>query len=184
MDKIKDRQLAELLVLGQQGDKNAYERFLLEAAHLLRTYLSKRMGGTEVVEDVLQDTLLSVHRARQTYISEKPVGPWLYAICEHRMTDFFRKYRRIEQVEVSSPESLETFAGVIQSEQSSDRGDQVLEALRKLPERQRQVIELLKIYDLSVKEVAIRTGLTESAVKVTAFRGYETIRRFFGVRGK
>jgi RNA polymerase sigma factor (sigma-70 family) len=58
----------------------------------------------------------------------------------------------------------------------------VLEALQRLPQKQRRVIELLKLQDLSVKEVAIEVGLSEGAVKVTAFRGYEAMRKLFGVK--
>jgi RNA polymerase sigma-70 factor (ECF subfamily) len=54
----------------------------------------------------------------------------------------------------------------------------------KLPERQRRIIELLKIQELSVREVAAQTGMSESAVKVAAFRGYEAIRKIFGVKTK
>ena len=46
------------------------------------------------------------------------------------------------------------------------------------------MIELLKVQGLSVKEVSAHTGMSESSVKVTAFRGYETIRRIFGVDKK
>jgi RNA polymerase sigma-70 factor (ECF subfamily) len=51
-----------------------------------------------------------------------------------------------------------------------------------LPGKQRRVIELLKLQELSVREVAARVGMSESAVKVTAFRGYEAIRKMMGVR--
>ena len=63
-------------------------------------------------------------------------------------------------------------------------GQRVLDLLDQLPAKQRQVIELLKIGDLSVKEVSAQIGMSASAVKVTAFRGYEAIRRFLGVGGK
>ena len=54
------------------------------------------------------------------------------------------------------------------------------EALASLPEKQRQVIKLLKVQGMSVKEVSVATGMSESSVKVTAFRGYEAIREIFG----
>lgn len=60
------------------------------------------------------------------------------------------------------------------------RGERILEALKRLPPRQRQIIELLKLNDLSVKEIAMQLGMQESAVKVTAFRGYAAIRKIFG----
>ena len=53
----------------------------------------------------------------------------------------------------------------------------VRRAVAGLPERQRQVIELLKFEDLSVRDVAARLGMSEANVKVTAHRGYRALRR-------
>ena len=50
-------------------------------------------------------------------------------------------------------------------------------AVAALPQRQRQVIEALKFQDQSVREVAGRLSMTESAVKVTAHRGYRALKR-------
>ena len=49
-----------------------------------------------------------------------------------------------------------------------------------LPERQRDVIEGLKFRDESVRDVANRTNMTMSAVKVTAHRGYQALRKILG----
>jgi RNA polymerase sigma-70 factor (ECF subfamily) len=173
--------LAGLLVEAQEGDTAAYERFLVGASEVLRPFLSRRMRDPEMVEDVVQDTLLSIHRARHTYLPGRPLGPWLYAICEHRMTDFYRRHRRIERREVAAPDDLASRAAASPPPYESERGRLVREALARLPERQRTVIELLKVHDLSVKEAAAHTGMSESAVKVTAFRGYQAIRKLLGV---
>jgi RNA polymerase sigma-70 factor (ECF subfamily) len=53
-------------------------------------------------------------------------------------------------------------------------------AVNALPPRQRQVIEQLKFEDRSVREVAGRLRMSESAVKVTAHRGYRALRRLLG----
>ena len=179
MDAERDQRLAGLLTEAQDGDGASYERFLLEVSRLLRRYLVKRMGDVETVEDVLQETLMSIHRARHTYLPGRPLGPWLYAICEHRRTDFYRRHRRIERTEVAVTDDVADRAAPLSHE--TERGHRVREALARLPERQRRIIELLKIHDYTVKEAAAKTGMSESAVKVTAFRGYQTIRRLLGV---
>jgi RNA polymerase sigma-70 factor (ECF subfamily) len=179
LDSERDRKLAGLLVLAQQGDQVAYEEFLIETAGILRRFLSKRMDF-DMVEDVLQDTLLSVHRFLHTYLPGRPVGPWLYAICGNRMVDFYRRKRRIQLVE-SGLDVNDQAVSQIEHEDRSTNGN-ALDALKRLPERQRLVIGMLKIHGLSVKEVATQTGMSESAVKVTAFRGYETIRKLFGIK--
>jgi len=94
------------------------------------------------------------------------------------MTDFYRWHRRVEKVEIALTEDIDP-----QSEENK-RGRSVLEALAGLPEKQQQVIKLLKVQGLSVKEVSAATGMSESSVKVTAFRGYESIRQIFGVAKK
>jgi RNA polymerase sigma-70 factor (ECF subfamily) len=181
LDADRDRELAALLAEAQDGNQVAYEAFLVGASAELRGFLSRRMGNVEAVEDVLQDTLLSIHHARHTYLPGRPVSPWLYAICKHRMTDFYRRHRRIERVEVPAPDDIGARAAAPAAPPDDERGRLVREALGRLPYKQRHVIELLKVHDLSVKEAAARTGMSESAVKVTAFRGYQTIRKIFGV---
>ena len=53
-------------------------------------------------------------------------------------------------------------------------------ALESLPERQREVVRALKLRDESVKEISERLGMSQSAVKVTAHRGYKALRRLLG----
>ena len=180
MDPAHDNELAALLALAQQGDGAAYERFLLGACRVLRPFLARRMREPELAEDVLQDTLLSVHRARHTHLPGRPVGPWLYVICEHRIADFHRQRRRLGRVEALAE---------VAPEPGGNRPDAqpevvALDALVRLPGKQRRVIELLKLRDLSVREVAGKFGMSESAVKGTAFRGYQAMRKMMGVNRK
>ena len=53
-------------------------------------------------------------------------------------------------------------------------------AVQSLPNRQRAVIEGLKFKDQSVREVAGQLNMSESAVKVTAHRGYRALKRLLG----
>lgn len=178
MNSEKDVKLAALFAKAQLGETSSYEEFLNEASRILRRFLSNR-ADPNAVEDILQETLLAIHRVRHTYTPGRPIGPWLYAICSNRMTDFYRRSRRRQQVEVELDETSEKYF----QDQSKEEGlgRMVYEILSRLPERQRRIIELLKIQGLTVKEVAVHTGMSESSVKITAFRGYEAVRRIFGV---
>jgi RNA polymerase sigma-70 factor (ECF subfamily) len=173
----QDKVLSSLLVLAQNGDKDAYNSFLNEISRILRSYLLSRMKETDIVDDIVQDTLISIHKARQTYLPERPLGPWLYAICNHRLVDFYRKFRRVQSYEEQI--GFDLFPEIsIDIENEID----IEECLLDLPSTQRSVIQLLKVEGHSVKEVALKMGISESNVKVTAFRGYENIRRKMGVK--
>jgi len=60
--------------------------------------------------------------------------------------------------------------------------DAIHAAVAMLPARQREVVQSLKLQEESVREVAGRLRMSESAVKVTAHRGYRTLKRLLGVR--
>jgi RNA polymerase sigma-70 factor, ECF subfamily len=184
LNPVRDQQLAQLLTRAQGGDQAAYESFLREASEVLRAFLAKRMTSAgDRVEDVLQETLLTLHRARHSFLPGRPVGPWLYAICQHRVAEFYRRHRRIEAFEM--PTDLHEIAVADESQPEAEGlGAMVWEALLKLPRKQREIIECLKLRDLSVKEVAVQAGMSESAVKITAFRGYEGIRKMLDVKRK
>ena len=177
MNSEQDNLLSSLLVLAQNGDKEAYNSFLKMTSFILRSYLSNRMKEADMIDDIVQDTLIAIHKARHTYLPERPIGPWIYAICKNRMIDFYRKYRKIQSKEEQV--SLDLFPEISSALENEVN---IEEYLLELPSIQRSVIQLLKIDGDSVKEVALKMGISESNVKVTAFRGYENIRRKIGVK--
>lgn len=183
LDPTQDNRLSALLALGQLGDRDAYQAFLLEASACLRRYLMSRIRLRADLEDVLQETLFAIHRARHTYTPGRPVAPWMYAICENRAIDAIRKRQRMEKLKDSwRLESVGTYAEAnFDGHQQTER---VLGLLDKLPRRQKQIIELLKLRELPVAQIAALTGMSESAVKVTAFRGYERVRQLLGLKKK
>lgn len=180
METALDQQLTAWVKEARGGDTASYGRLLAEVAKVLRPYFERRARRQELVEDLVQETLISVHRYMPTYDINRLFGPWLYAIAEHRLIDSMRKLRRIESNEVSQ----ETSGWDCALENTGDGRDvlDVEAALSLLNPKQRQVIEMLKVKDMTAKEVATATGLSVSDVKVTAFRGYEALRRYYGVK--
>ena len=65
---------------------------------------------------------------------------------------------------------------------SNELARRAIELLATLNPNQRIAIELLKFEGLSVKEAADRMSISEAALKVTAHRGYEQLRRRLGVK--
>src|SRR5262245_62978295 len=64
------------MAAAQAGDKIVYEQLLRSLLPDLRLFIRGRVESS-VVEDVVQNVLLSIHRARHTYRSERPFGPWV-----------------------------------------------------------------------------------------------------------
>src|SRR5215470_6141190 len=95
-----DRKLSALMRRAQGGDPLAYEALLVEATALVRAFVRRRLRELDAVEDVVQETLLSIHRDRHTYDPSRAFLPWMYAIARHRLLDFVQKQRRLGEKEI------------------------------------------------------------------------------------
>lgn len=178
MTPEQERQSAALMRMAQAGDQEAYTSLLLLLTSTTRKFARARLGAVPWIDDVVQETLLTVHRALQTYDPRRPFGPWFYAIASTRLIDAVRRERRITRRELSRDADFDV-AEPAADDQDID-AEAIRAAVRSLPERQRDVIEGLKFRDESVRDVASRTNMTMSAVKVTAHRGYQALRKLLG----
>lgn len=161
----------------QDGDRRAYEALLIEVARLVREFARNRLRGADYAEDIVQETLLSIHRARHTYDPGRPFGPWMYAIARHRISDFAEKQRRRSKTEVLGQAGLEEIGAQETFAEDRCSAGFLRQALAHLSNKQREVIQMLKLEDYSVAEISRRTGLSVSSVKVTAHRGYKKLRK-------
>lgn len=175
-----DHRLSELMRAAQDGDRLAYATLLTGVAAAVRDFVRKRLPDVESQEEVVQDTLLCIHRDRHTYDPGRPFRPWMYAITRHRLSDHLEKQRRRSQIEVLAEAEAEDPASA-ETRARDPRAPGILHhALAQLSKTQREIIQMLKLDGLSVTEISMRTGLTASNVKVTAHRGYKRLRALIG----
>lgn len=164
------------MAAAQDGDSEAYERLLRALLPALRGFVASRLGDPPSVEDVCQNVLLSVHRARHTYRPERPFEPWFWTIARNAITDAHRS--RASRLRREEP--LLDADQAVAPEQAVEVGlplsPGLTRALRALPAGQRQAVELLHVRQLSVAEAAARLGVTPGALKVRAHRGYRALR--------
>ncbi len=175
----QDQRLAALMESAQRGDASKYESLLAEIAMLARTFFERRGVPSHCLEDLVQETLISIHRGRHTYNSRKPFGPWVFAIAQHRLVDSWRQLARGSRHLRNYAEHVSVTGN---SRMSDELAQRAIEVLANLNPNQRLAIELLKFDGLSVKEAACRMRMSEAALKVTAHRGYEQLRRRLGVK--
>jgi RNA polymerase sigma-70 factor (ECF subfamily) len=178
----QEDEAAGLMRRAQDGDRIAYASLLTLLTTVTRHFVRRRAGSSATwVDDVVQETLLSVHGARQTYDASRPFGPWFYAIASNRMIDAVRRERRVRSREVAGDQLPDRGTRAAAPAHEEIDVEAIRAAVAALPVRQRDVIDALKFQDQSVREVAGRMAMSESAVKVTAHRGYRTLKRLLGV---
>jgi RNA polymerase sigma-70 factor (ECF subfamily) len=177
----QERQAGEGMRRAQQGDQRAYDDLLRLLAAAARGFVGRRVGWVDWTEDVVQEVLLTVHRARRTYDPSRPFAPWFYAIVNSRLIDALRSRRRVTTREVPDEYALAAEAAPEpRGGAANDLRETLARAVAGLPRVQREVVSLMKYEDLSVREIAARLGMTEAAVKATAHRGYKGLRATVG----
>lgn len=166
--KADEASLARLAALAQRGNRAAYAAFLGECQRWLKRYFVRRVGA-EFLDDLVQETLLSVHAKLASYDPARPVLPWIAAIARYRWVDQLRRIYRAQE-------------STLEDEVADDAGEQEIAArisldrlFGYLPPGQVQAIELVKIEGLSVAEAAAASGQSESLVKVNIHRGLKKL---------
>jgi RNA polymerase sigma-70 factor (ECF subfamily) len=181
MTDSADATLAALMVATQHGDQAAYQA-LLRACVPVATSTARRQGvPPDRVDDVVQDVLITIHRARATYDPSRPFLPWLRAIAQRRAIDALRVQYRTAGREVYDEDAYtshadagpEADAGLGQD----DRARVLAEAIKRLPAGQRQAVEMLALGEVSLEEAAGRTGRTKGALKVNLHRAIAALRQ-------
>lgn len=167
------------MAAAQDGDKRAYESLLNSILPLLRAIVARQLRDPTNTEDVMQNILLSIHRARHTFDAARPFGPWLGAIARNAVTDALRARTRraSREVPLEEPDQLAAPAPV---ETDAPLSPELLRALAALPIKQREAVKLLHLDELSVAEAAVRAGTTPGALRVRAHRGYTVLRALLG----
>lgn len=158
------------------GDKRAYAQVLEQSVALLRPYLTKRLSHKSDIDDVLQEILLSVHKARHTYDGKRPFTPWLFAIARFRLHDYLRAHYK-DQLryadELTDAENI--FAQNVT--ETTLTYESISEEIHRLPKKQAVILQMIHQQGYTAKEVADKTGMSESAVKVAAHRAYKVLKK-------
>ncbi|MBB5758588.1 RNA polymerase sigma-70 factor (ECF subfamily) [Methylorubrum rhodinum] len=171
-----EAELRGLMRASLDGDAAAYRAVLDRLSRHLRAYYRgklARIGRSQSeAEDLVQDTLMAIHTRRHTYDVDQPFTPWVQAIARYKLIDHLRHTRpSMADVPIEDAGDFaaqDDHAGV-ESAHDLDR------LLAKLPEKMRFAIRYVKLDGLSVAEAASRTGMSESAIKVSVHRGLKAM---------
>ena len=165
----------------QSGDRIAYERLLREISPLVRALVRRHCSNRADIEEMVQDTLLTVHRVRHTYDAGRPFTPWLAAIAARRGIDALRRRSRIARFESPELGAYETFQDPAANSDVEvvHSAEEVALLLERLPPRQREALEALKLRQMTLAEASAQSGQSVGALKVNSHRALKALRALF-----
>ena len=178
---MDDSQLRDAVGRARAGDAQAIDLLLREFRPRIRRYCVTRLGQ-EVAEDVTQETCLALAAAVGRYEERGvPFTSFVFGIAANKVAMTRRSLARSREVlhavpDRESPEPTPEDRAV-----SDDGLRRLLEPLATLPERQREILLLRVVDQLSAEEVAAVLKMTPGAVRVAQHRALRALRRTMGV---
>ena len=169
--------LTELCCRAQSGDSEAYAQMLAETESIVRVYLLRRISDGPDIDDIVQETLISIHRGLHTYIPGRSFTSWMFAIAHNRMCDFFRRQKRLRCEVGMENHRLDDF-----SDESRDSGEEVANVdrlyanLSSIPTRYADAVRMTKLEGNSVRKASRTLGISEGALRVAVHRAYKLLR--------
>jgi RNA polymerase sigma-70 factor (ECF subfamily) len=151
-----------------RGDDDALEECYALYGSSVLAYL-RRLVGADEAEDVLQRTFLDLWRHAGRYDPGQPFSGWLFTIAHRRAVDHLRG-RRPTVIPVEVLREVMGDDGRDTAERFAWAAD-VRAALTRLPQEQRETIELAYFGDRTQREIARELAVPLGTVKARMARG-------------
>jgi RNA polymerase sigma factor (sigma-70 family) len=179
-DADADLRRSDWMAKAQAGDSAAYQALLRDCIPIIKSVARRRGVSADRIDDVVQDVLLTVHRARQTYDPSRSFTAWLCVITDRRAIDLLRRTRRQDVREVHAPPAFESHvdqaADPAQGLVHVDAARSVTRALASLPTRQREAVQYLVLEERSLADAATLTRRSTGSLKVNLHRALKALR--------
>lgn len=146
----------------------------------LFNYILYRTSEPADVEDlvmqVFEKVLKNIHRFDP---GKAPFGAWLFAIARNVLNDYHRSRKFSWLPFASSREVPDNALSLEETYAQREEHRQLLSALAKLSDRERDILGLKFGARLNNRQIAAQTGLSESSVGVIVFRSLKKLRKMF-----
>jgi RNA polymerase sigma-70 factor (ECF subfamily) len=151
----------------------SFDTGVLDFAPRLRAFIRRRVSSQAMVDDLTQETLLKVYRSRAALRDGTKLEAWLYQIARGTIIDHYRRQRPQEELPAA-------IAGERPDEVAAMRA-RVLISMRRfleeLPVTYREPVRLAELEGLPLARIALRFGLSLTAVKSRVGRGRAMLKK-------
>ncbi|MDQ2902272.1 MAG: sigma-70 family RNA polymerase sigma factor [Chloroflexota bacterium] len=188
-----------LIALAVQGKADAFQRLYTVYAPPISHYLRQFVGNTESAQDLTQETFLAAYRAlprwqlpasrasrseasleEYRYLQEHPLAPWLYRIATNCALNYLKAQAVRSSVSDPQPGRTPPWAEVRATPEDQYVVRELLrEALSHLSQEDAACLLLRFVEDEHYREIAVRLGISQEAVRKRVTRGLSALRTIY-----
>src|SRR5258708_12166145 len=157
----EDQELRAMMIRYQGGSLEAFQEIYAQLAPGVRRYLSHLSGGSEIANDLLQETFLQMHRSRAAYNPVYAVRPWVFGLARNVVLMNRRASRRRAKV-YESREDLPEFPVLPEADRLGSQ-DEIRRCIAHLSPDQAEALLLHHEWGFSFEEIAGMLGISPPA---------------------
>jgi len=162
-------------------DRRAFDELVSEYSGPLRQFIERRVPAARV-DDLLQDVWVAAWTALPNFDRRSRFQTWLCAIGLNKVRDLYRRESRLV-LEVSLQENaLNLESPDLPS--SFEARDEVRSLVARLPEKQREVIEMYYCCEYTLPEVAQALGRNINTVKYQFYTAHSELAAMMKKEGR
>jgi RNA polymerase sigma-70 factor (ECF subfamily) len=164
----------ELMRRFRDGEDSAFDALYARHAGTVFGFLNKLTRDQAMAEDLTQITFTSMVRSRDRFLDHMKLTPWLFTIAANAA----RGVHRQKVVRERTAYEQKATAELTSEPPSYDPGLRraVDEAMVQLPPAQREAVVMHKVQGMTFEEIAEVMGVTPTAARIKAHRGYAKLR--------
>ena len=183
---MNSQEIDLLVARVRQGDRDAFGELVFAVEDELRAFLGARADSLQVVDEVVQSTLITAYENLGKYELRGTFLSWIKGIGRNLL---MREIQARVRNPLAGEDAIDRFAAASALEaaraeaDSEDRLARLDECLQKLPADARDLLRRRYRDRASVKDLARELNRTETAVSVALFRIREQIRQYLAEGG-
>ena len=167
---MNDQELIRLILA---RDRQALLTFYRRYAPKLSRFIAAKVASPADAEEILQDTLYAFLEAIRDFEGKSNIQTFLFAICQHKVVDFYRR-KKLRHAVFSQMPQLEMLISPLLSPEDELDGvlarEKIQSVFTRLLPRYRQILTLKYIEGRSVGEIAKKLTLTFKSAESQLFR--------------
>lgn len=173
-----------LMLDAQSGDEDAFRQLVDRYRARIYGFFCRRLRDHQEAEDLTQDVLLRVFRARKSYQPRALFSTWVFHITQNVARNAVRFRQRHPCIHLPAAANVECLVGGLLSLADTPSAPMeraelvglVRAAIADLGERQRTALELHQFHDQTYAEVAAQLDMTPKAAKSLLYRTRNLLR--------
>lgn len=184
-------EVSDLIVRCQQGDHRAFDELVAKYQRYVFNLVYQHLGEIDEIEDVSQEIFVRIYKFIGKYRGNASLESWIYKIVLNYCRTHARRRSSFSRMFIATPkpkpsedrnfEILDTLPDATydpaKTVEQRKLVQDILDAVRGLPEIYRNILIMREINELSYEEVAEILGISIGTVKSRISRARDLVRQ-------